>query len=96
MHHRFLARWHAARPGEATTAPPARSPEAARRLDALLTQAANVEPSPALLRGLRAIAVLEQIGTPEAKQLLLNLAAGAPEARLTREAKAALGRLVRR
>jgi hypothetical protein len=55
-----------------------------------------VEPSPALLRGLRAIAVLEQIGTPEAKQLLLNLAAGAPEARLTREAKAALGRLVRR
>jgi hypothetical protein len=49
-----------------------------------------------MLRGLRAVAVLEHIGTPEAKQLLVNLSEGAPEARLTREAKAALGRLVRR
>ena len=48
-----------------------------------------------MLRCFRAVAVLEQIGTPEAKQLLLNLSEGAPEARLTREAKAALGRLVR-
>ncbi len=35
------------------------------------------------------------LGTPEAEQLLLNLARGAPEARLTQEAKAALDRLAK-
>ena len=33
------------------------------------------------------------MATPEARQLLVSLAKGAPEARLTREAKAALQRL---
>ena len=42
---------------------------------------------------LRAIQVLEYMATPEARQLLVSLAKGAPEARLTREAKAALQRL---
>src|SRR5262249_46400617 len=72
------------------------SPEVSVRLKALLEQAANAEPTGAMLRGLRAIAVLEQIGNAEAKQVLQYLAAGASEARLTCEAKAALQRLFHR
>jgi len=45
---------------------------------------------------LRALEVLEQVGTPEARQVLTTLATGAPHARLTREAKAALDRLSKR
>jgi RNA polymerase sigma factor (sigma-70 family) len=41
----------------------------------------------------RAVEVLEQIGSPEARRLLESLASGVPEARLTREAKASLQRL---
>jgi hypothetical protein len=40
--------------------------------------------------------VLEHIGTPEAREVLKALAKDAPDARLTREAKAALERLARR
>jgi hypothetical protein len=39
------------------------------------------------LRSLRAIEVLEHIATPEARQVLQELAEGAPNARLTPEAK---------
>lgn len=45
------------------------------------------------LRDWRALEVLEHLGTPEARQLLQHLTDGVPEARLTREAKAALQRL---
>jgi WD40 repeat protein len=45
------------------------------------------------LRLLRAVEVLEAISTPEARRMLKRLAAGEPRAPLTREAKAALGRL---
>jgi hypothetical protein len=45
------------------------------------------------LRQTRALEALEQIRSPEARKLLERLAAGAPEARLTREAQAALERL---
>jgi WD40 repeat protein len=69
------------------------SPEVARRLNTLLEKATNREPSGELLRALRAIAVLEQIATLEARQLLEKLATGVPEARFTREAKAAQVRL---
>jgi len=48
------------------------------------------------LRELRAIEALEWIGTAESKQLLQELAAGAAEACLTREAQAAHQRLERR
>ena len=51
---------------------------------------------PDLLRALRAIWVLERIGTPEAWAVLEDLAKGAPEARQTREAKAALDFLDKR
>jgi hypothetical protein len=49
-----------------------------------------------LLRGLRAVAVLEHIGSPEACAVLKHLAGGAPGVRLTREAEASLARLARR
>jgi WD40 repeat protein len=45
------------------------------------------------LRALRAVEVLERVGTPEAREALRSLGRGAPGARLTREALAALGRL---
>jgi hypothetical protein len=49
-----------------------------------------------LLRQLRAVEVLEHIGTPAAQQLLAELAKGDPEARLTRESQASLERVKRR
>jgi WD40 repeat protein len=67
------------------------SVEVRRRIEVLLNQ---LDPctSPERLRALRALEVLEQIGTPEAQQVLEKLAQGAPQARLTQEAKAALRR----
>lgn len=50
---------------------------------------------PETLRVLRAIWVLEWIGSPEACQILQELARGAPGFRLTQEAQAALGLLKR-
>jgi WD40 repeat protein len=47
-------------------------------------------------RHLRAIEVLEHIGSAEAQRILTRLAGGAPESRLTQEAKASLERLARR
>jgi hypothetical protein len=47
-------------------------------------------------RAVRAVAVLEDIGTPAARRVLEALARGESEARLTRQAKAALERLGRR
>jgi hypothetical protein len=49
--------------------------------------------APETLRSIRAVCVLEQIGTPEARKILEAIATGAGSARLTREAKAALRRL---
>jgi WD40 repeat protein len=50
--------------------------------------------SPDVLRQVRAVEVLEKIGTQPARRLLQKLAAGSQEARLTREAAAAAKRLV--
>ena len=50
-------------------------------------------PSGDSLLGLRTFELLEHIDTLEARQVLQKLAEGAPHARLTREAKAALERL---
>jgi hypothetical protein len=52
--------------------------------------------SPEQLQALRAVEALELIGTPEARQVLMKLAAGALEARLTQEAKASAERLATR
>jgi WD40 repeat protein len=67
------------------------SPEARKQLEQLVSGPAVVCSGEAL-RGVRAVEVLERWGTPEGRQLLEALAKGAPGARLTREAKAALRR----
>ncbi|MFO0842599.1 MAG: hypothetical protein U0797_09420 [Gemmataceae bacterium] len=64
--------------------------EARKRLERLLAAVdADVHtPSPERIRALRAVELLERIGTPAARRALAELAGGAPGARLTREAKA--------
>jgi WD40 repeat protein len=70
------------------------SPEVRRRVK-LLLETLNppktwIVTDASLLRSLRAIRVLQCIGTPEARAFLEKLAAGAPVVRQTQEAKAAL------
>lgn len=67
--------------------------ELRRRVQGLLDELGTETLPPERLRDLRAVAVLEQLGSDEAQKLLAVVAAGAPAARLTREAKAALARL---
>jgi hypothetical protein len=72
------------------------SVELRRSLQELLSQLDEERkgsPSGDVLRGARAVEVLEQIGTPEARQVLKTLATGAPLARLTHEAQATLQRI---
>jgi WD40 repeat protein len=71
------------------------SAEQRRRIESLLT-GPRVVRSSEKVRALRAVQVLEQCNLPEAKQVLQTLATGAPEARLTQEAKASLERLAKR
>jgi WD40 repeat protein len=69
------------------------SNEARRRIVTVLEKQAGFLSAPELLRGLRAIEVLEHVATPQAKELLLALTDGEPTARLTQEARASLARL---
>jgi RNA polymerase sigma factor (sigma-70 family) len=69
--------------------------EARRRIEALLALPPLARTNEAR-RGLRAIRVLERIGTPEAKQALETLTHGAAESKITHEAKVALDRLTKR
>jgi sugar lactone lactonase YvrE len=79
---------------QALTRPP--SLEARKRLAELLGKLDGAtRTAGAWLQAYRAIAVLEHIGTPEARRVLRTVAAGAPEARLTQEARASLERLTR-
>lgn len=71
------------------------APEVRKRLQSILTQVRSAQPSASSLRDFRAVQVLELIGSAEARALLKELAAGAPGASLTRDAKAALRRLDR-
>jgi WD40 repeat protein len=63
--------------------------ETRRRLKQLLED----PPGPTIIRSLRAIAVLERIGAPEAALVLETLAKGAPGVRTTVDAAAALERV---
>jgi hypothetical protein len=71
------------------------SPEVRRRVDGLIKKLEGPLSSAEELRTLRALEVLERLGTPEARTVLQTLAEGAPDARQTREARAALERLAR-
>jgi WD40 repeat protein len=66
--------------------------EVRQRLQQILE---GIESKPESLRAVRAVEVLEWIATPEAVRLIDELANGAAEARLTREASAAKRRLAR-
>jgi WD40 repeat protein len=67
--------------------------EVRRRIEQLL---GKLDVSPERLQKLRALEVLEHIATPEAREVLLALAQGAPKSRLTQEAKASLEQLNKR
>jgi hypothetical protein len=69
--------------------------EIRRRVELLLKQIEDdrLIPGAARLRELRGVEVLEHIGTPEARRVLEGIARGSERARLTAEARAALGRL---
>ena len=71
------------------------SKEAETRMKKLLDRLDGPVLAPEELRALRAIEVLERIGSPEARELLGRLAKGAPGARLTSEAKGSLARLTK-
>jgi hypothetical protein len=64
-----------------------------RRLEELLARLRDERAANEHLRALRGVEVLEMIGTAEARKVVERLATGAPEAELTRVAKAALGRM---
>jgi WD40 repeat protein len=66
--------------------------EQRRRIDQVLEKLEDPGAIPSCLRELRAIEVLERIGSDEARRLLERIATGAEEARLTREARLVLGR----
>jgi WD40 repeat protein len=72
--------------------------EARQRVHRILERIAerNCHPSPQSLRQIRTVEALERIGNPQARRLLESLAAGAPAARLTLEARTALDRLSKR
>jgi RNA polymerase sigma factor (sigma-70 family) len=67
-----------------------------RRVESIIEGIEMVALTPEEARELRAIEALERAATPEARQLLESLAGGAPEVRLTQEAKAAMERLTKR
>jgi hypothetical protein len=70
--------------------------ETRQRVERLLKELEGPVTSASRLQVLRAVEVLEQAGTAEARAALKVLADGAEAARLTQEARAALGRLEKR
>ncbi len=68
------------------------TPETRQRLERIAEELDEVV-EPATLRVIRAVMVLEKIGSPEARAILQTLAKGAKGVRETEESKAALARL---
>jgi hypothetical protein len=71
------------------------SADARRRAEGIVREMEKAVTPPGELRALRAAEILEWIATQETRALLLELAKGAPDARLTRAAAAACRRLER-
>src|SRR5262249_40434905 len=71
------------------------SVEARQRIESILTKLEQRAVSGNSLRLLRGLEALEKFGTPEARQVLVKLAAGPGDAWLTLEAKASLKRLAK-
>jgi WD40 repeat protein len=69
------------------------SAEARRRIETILHESSDVANQPGRLQALRAIEVLEKIGSVEARKVLRWLAEGAPDCLVTREARSTLVRL---
>jgi WD40 repeat protein len=72
------------------------SAETRQRLEQLRGELDQPPGPPERLRVLRAVEVLEHIGTAEARRILERLAGGMPEARVTEDAKQSLDRLAKR
>jgi WD domain, G-beta repeat len=72
------------------------SPEVRQRVEALLESLENRPLKPEVLRGVRAVEILDRIGSPEAVDLLRRLSQRNPDPRILMEAKASLRRLVDR
>jgi WD40 repeat protein len=72
------------------------SPEVQRQTERLLSKFKEFVPAGEVLRGLRAIEVLERIGTADARRQLERLAGEAPSQRMRNEARMAVGRLTPR
>jgi RNA polymerase sigma factor (sigma-70 family) len=70
--------------------------EGRRRIDELRAEMRGPAVTDDTRRMVRAVAVLEHMNGDDARRLLAKLAGGAPEARLTREARAAMERLTLR
>jgi hypothetical protein len=68
-------------------------PEVSGRIEKLLSRKPNAADRPETLRRLRAMQVLEQASTKEARAILTELAKGLPLAPETKEARAALARM---
>jgi hypothetical protein len=60
-----------------------------------LERLAEAPPSAERTQALRAVEVLERVGSREAREVLRALAGGAPDAELTQQATAALARLTK-
>jgi WD40 repeat protein len=71
------------------------SPEVRRQVTRILQQLQFPGSSPELLRAMRAIEVLGQVATPEAKAALETLASGTAKDRVTQEAKVSLKHLTK-
>ena len=69
------------------------SAEARRRIETILQQSSDVAVQPVRLQALRAIEVLEKIGSVEARKVLRSLAKGTPDCLITREARGTLAHL---
>jgi WD40 repeat protein len=69
--------------------------EARRRVEGILTALETQPLGAGSLREIRAVEILERVGTVQSRRVLKELAGGAPTARLTRDAKAATDRLLK-